>query len=918
MLKRTFRTNWLFFFCLLGSVAFAEDTVLRGIVTDSETGNPLPGANIVIVSDEIETGTASSVEGHFELRNVPAGQYKMTVTFIGYRKEVLENIVVSEGTSKSFEIFLSPQGIQLNPVTVTASRQPEKLLDAPSSISVLVARDVETKIALTAAEHLKSMPAVDIITAGLNQSRIVIRGFNDLLSGSLLSLIDYRITRIPAVRLNAFQLIPIGNEDVERVEVVSGPASALYGPNSANGVVHVVTKSPFDSKGTSVSIGGGEQSVLMGTVRHAGTLNDKIGYKFSMQYYKGDDFESIDSTEIKILEREKTLTNRPDTLRIGRRIFDIESTNFDGRVDFRLSPDLTLIVNGGFSRGDNIEITDQGAAQALNAGFRYLQARLTYKDFFLHSFFNQVKTDDTYFLRNGQTIINNSSLFAVQAQHNLAMGNHQRFTYGLDVLLTRPDTEGTINGRNEHDDDVNEIGVYLQSETTLHKKLKLISAARIDNHNRLDGLKFSPRAALVFKPSATDNFRITFNRAFTTPSANSIFSDTVGERVLTSSDPRLATLAPFIGETLLSVRSLGTWPSGFTFRYGGDSRPQMVTAFGDTLSKLGYIPEANSYLAPDVNSVWPVLRLLFIANAREIIPDFLLDAINLEEIFPQQLSRQVPGILKVTDPESLGFQAVEQSFVRDIPNLKESTTTTLEFGYKGLINNNLLTNVDIYHTKVKDFIGPLRVETPGVYIDRQKLADVLATDLQAPDFIKNLLVDSIVNDDRIDSLAIGIISPTQVQNGTDVILTQRNLGDVSVTGFDLSLTYRLNHNWNVTGNYSFVNRDFFKSDDGLSDIALNAPKHKVGAILNYRNDRSAFDSSLRLRFVDGFPANSGIFVGAVERYAIFDFNASYRLPFSNNTRLSLSIQNLTNNKHREFVGLPEIGRLAWMRLTQML
>jgi iron complex outermembrane receptor protein len=207
---------------------------------------------------------------------------------------------------------------------------------------------------------------------------------------------------------------------------------------------------------------------------------------------------------------------------------------------------------------------------------------------------------------------------------------------------------------------------------------------------------------------------------------------------------------------------------------------------------------------------------------------------------------------------------------------------------------------------------------PSVFIDRLALAEVLETDIVAPDLIKDLLVNSIAQDDRIDSLAIGMISPIEVQNGTDVILTWRNVGDVSVTGLDLSLTYYLNRNWNLTGNYSFVNRGFFKSEDGLSDTALNAPKHKIGAILGYSNDRTGLTGNLRLRFVDRFQAHSGIFAGEVDRYTIMDISTSYRLPFSDHTRVTLSVQNLANNKHREFVGLPEIGRLAWMRLTQTL
>ena len=63
------------------------------------------------------------------------------------------------------------------------------------------------------------------------------------------------------------------------------------------------------------------------------------------------------------------------------------------------------------------------------------------------------------------------------------------------MLRTRPDTEGTINGANEDDDDINEFGVYLQSETSLTDKLELVLAARYDDHNRIPDAELSPRAA---------------------------------------------------------------------------------------------------------------------------------------------------------------------------------------------------------------------------------------------------------------------------------------------------------------------------------------------------------------------------------------------------------------------------------------
>ncbi len=842
------------------------------------------------------------------------------MTYIGY-EEFTTKLRLRPGEVRQLEVALEPTGIEVNPVTITASRRPEKLLDAPARVTVIDAEAIETRTALTAAEHLKTAPAVDIVTAGLNQSRVVVRGFNDLLSGSLLSMVDNRLTRIPAVRLNAFQVIPTGNMDIERIEIVAGPASALYGPNSANGAMHVITKSPFESQGTTVSVGGGERDVLLGSARHAGLLRDNIGYKLSVQRYTGRDFEYRDPVEQRF--RSFALRNSevdPDSLRIGARIFDIESTALDARIDFRLTPALTLNLNAGFSRGDNIEITSQGAAQALDAKFTYWQARLFSERFFLQTYLNKVGTGETYFLRSGQSIINNSSLFVVQAQHNFFLGQAQHFTYGADVLLTRPDTEGTVNGINEAHDNVDELGVYLQSETRLSPKVKFVAAARLDHHNRLAGVNFSPRAALTYSPTPQNNFRLTFNRAFTTPTSDMLFTDNSGGAIRTRDiDPNLE---PFFGEILTNVRALGTWPEGFTFNYGPNGAPQMISAFEGYFAGTG-IEQTYLPAGVDRTHTWSALRDLFIANASPG-QQFLLS-----QLLPETLSRDVPGILKILDTESPdgNFEPVDATFVRDINSVFESANTTLEVGYKGLLGNKFLASIDVYRTRIQDFIGPLRLVTPNVFIDTDSLEAVLTDDIAArlvglpPEQARTIaggIANQIAGDPGLDSLSVGIISPQEVRNGSDLILTYRNLGNVSVTGMDLSLAYHLSQNWVLTANYSLVNRGFFPGRDSYSHISLNAPRHKVGAMVDYRNEPAGFDGNLRLRFVDAFRALSGTFDEKVERYAVLDLNASYLLPFSNSTRITVTVQNLLNNIHKEFAGVPEIGRLAWLRLTQTL
>ena len=105
----------------------------------------------------------------------------------------------------------------------------------------------------------------------------------------------------------------------------------------------------------------------------------------------------------------------------------------------------------------------------------------------------------------------------------------QRFTYGVDVLLTRPDTEGTITGGNEDYDQTNEFGAYVQSETALSEMLDLVVALRYDDHNRIPEGEISPRAGLVFKPKETQILRLTYNHAFATPSSNNLYLDRIAQ-----------------------------------------------------------------------------------------------------------------------------------------------------------------------------------------------------------------------------------------------------------------------------------------------------------------------------------------------------------------------------------------------------
>ena len=273
------------------------------------------------------------------------------------------------------------------------------------------------------------------------------------------------------------------------------------------------------------------RSLIIGSVRHAGVINETLGYKFSANYTQANDWEEGRlADDIGIEPEEDTGAETPDTEGEVKgdteaetpdteedSLFDIQSARGEFRVDYKPTVDTTVILASGLTQTTGIELTGLGAGKAKNWTYGYAQARFIHKDLFAQAFWNRSDAGDTYLLRTGEPIVDKSDLYVGQIQHSYGFGDVQRFTYGLDALLTRPDTEETINGKNEEEDNINEIGLYLQSETNILPQLKLIAAGRADNHNHLNDIILSPRVALALQPTDNHNLRVTYNRAFSTP-----------------------------------------------------------------------------------------------------------------------------------------------------------------------------------------------------------------------------------------------------------------------------------------------------------------------------------------------------------------------------------------------------------------
>ena len=926
------------FIILIITVVSVQAATLNVTVTDARTDNRLNNVSITVRhEDGAVTQGVSNATGALEILDLATGVYTIAVSAPGYTEAVMTDVALADDETKSLEIVLSSETIQLEQVSVTASRRREKVLEAPASVALVGDSEIKDRVAPSVTEHLKSVRAVDVVTAGLGTSYVVVRGFNNVFSGSLLSLVDNRIASVPSLRVNSYSFIPTISEDIEQIEVVSGPGAALYGPNSANGVMHIITRSPFTSQGTTVSIGGGERGILMSSLRHAGVVNETIGYKFSGNYFRGNDWQEGRAKE--------------DIEGEGGLIFDTYKASGEFRVDYSPSNDTTAILASGFTQATGIELTGIGAGQAQNWTYGYLQGRFIHKDLFAQAFWNRSNAGDTYVVRSGDPTIDNSDLYVGQIQHGYSFGEWQRFTYGMDVLLTRPDTEGTINGVNEEDDSINEIGAYLQSETKILPQLKFIAAGRVDDHNQLEDIVLSPRVALAYQPNDDHNLRVTYNRAFNTPRTSDLFLDilSVGDAFgLGANFQPVLGFSPNIDIRAQGVRS----ETGFTFKRSAAGRPEFRSPF----SPLAKLPSETHIPLDDpvfTNVMWSIGRSAVMSGMQPIfeagltaqgLPVPVVEALSdgLDTLIPQQVVG-VKNVLRSLDPQAGDFVDVED--VNDVNPLKPTITQTYEVGYKGILMNKLAFSADVYHSRIKDFTGPLVVETPNVFLDpitlgaslgkqiTVALADPANANLKqallafdAPtqggngngspvDELVTLFVTGTENNGPA-FIPFGTVTPEQAADPNAIMLTYRNYGDISLNGLDLSFTYYLNPSLSFGANYSFVSKDLFEDVDGLGDIALNAPKNKFGASIQYLNADLGFGVGLRTRFVAGFPVRSGVYIGDLESYYTFDLNAGYDLPIGPRPRLSLTVQNLLNRRHQQFIGSPEIGRLSMVRLTQ--
>ncbi|HEV2147489.1 MAG TPA: TonB-dependent receptor [Longimicrobiaceae bacterium] len=517
---------------LFPAFAFAQTGTVRGTVAGEE-GAALAGARVAVEGTRL--ATVANAQGAFTLANVPAGTQQLRVSMTGHRSRT-EEVTVRVGEEVLVAIALTPTPVELDGLVVSASRRTERVTEAPATITRIGTDVLENAVGNSFAGALKQVKGLDFVQVGVTSVAINARGFNSSFNNRMLMMEDGRISVLPENGLPVGQFTATPKVDLAGMEVLVGPGSALYGADASSGVIALQTKDPRQFPGTAVEVTGGSRSYKDVQARHAGVFGN-WGYKAAFEFQDADDWENYltyninlgGTTGIKRIEENKMGDNSIDwTSRVARGTGALVYYRGDGRFE----------VSGGMSETDGVGQTNVGRNQLRDWRYNFQQAKYSSPNWYFNAYRAQSQSGESFALnRYADAYARNPNLspdslrllsdwpsdgrmYAAEGQYNRTLGFLNNTAVVVGAQLRQ---DAVSSGRQwltdrltGEDVSIRQIGVYGQATAPVASWADVIVAGRVDDHENY-ATQFSPKAGVVVKPWAHQAFRVTYNRAFKSP-----------------------------------------------------------------------------------------------------------------------------------------------------------------------------------------------------------------------------------------------------------------------------------------------------------------------------------------------------------------------------------------------------------------
>ncbi|HTR00479.1 MAG TPA: TonB-dependent receptor, partial [Candidatus Acidoferrum sp.] len=385
---------------------------------------------------------------------------------------------------------------ELTQIQITSvARHQESLLQAAASVYVITADDIHRSGATTLPEVLRLAPTLQVARIDSVQYAITARGFNNTIGNKLLVLIDGRTVYTPMFSGVFWEMQDTMLEDIDRIEVISGPGATLWGANAVNGVINIITRpvAPHESTLVSADAGNQEQGAA---VRGGGTLDGDVRWRAYARTRRWDETELESGAPVLNRYQRQQAGFRADWQR-GSDDFTLQGDVFDGESEQR-----------GTVGTITIPPLEGSGANLLARWDRHWSADSSLQ---VQAYWNH--NDRREFVLFSPE----SDIYDIELQQNFALGSH-RLVWGGGYRLGEDDVgDGFITGLRPQQSNLEWKDVYLQDEFPLAANLKLTTGLKLE-WNDYTGMEYLPTLRLGWTVSANDFLWAAASRAVRAPS----------------------------------------------------------------------------------------------------------------------------------------------------------------------------------------------------------------------------------------------------------------------------------------------------------------------------------------------------------------------------------------------------------------
>jgi iron complex outermembrane recepter protein len=396
----------------------------------------------------------------------------------------------------------------MNIEVTSVSKEPEKLLDAASAIQVITNDDIINSEATSLPEALRLADNLDVAQENSHDWAISARGFDANLANKLLVLIDGRAVYSPLYGGVEWNVQDYLLEDIDRIEVISGPGGTLWGANAVNGVINITTKSAKDTQGLYLEEIAGTELEDLTAVRYGGTIAPGVYFRVYGEYSERGSEELSDGS------------SASDSMTMSRGGF---------RIDSGSNPQTTLTLQGDFYSGSEWEgSTGTAGLSGGNVLGRWSHTLSDDSDMSLQLYYDRTHLSQPFAASPASPpyytgfpdapLTDDLDTYDLEFQHDLKLGDRNKFIWGLGYRYTHElDEDISIVRFLPPSLDQSLYSGFAQDEVTLLRNLVLTVGSKVE-HNDYTGWEVEPNVRLRWNPTEKQMFWAAVSRAVRTPS----------------------------------------------------------------------------------------------------------------------------------------------------------------------------------------------------------------------------------------------------------------------------------------------------------------------------------------------------------------------------------------------------------------